>query len=169
MGSATDRLAKAGPVKITARLPGARPTPAKVASGSRNRPWWPFLSLTSGASSLDGACTNWAGEYFSRLRRGEIGHHHHISGPLPPPLSSGSRVARGQPPGRQWRASDARCRAGDGQEAERRFLRLLAAPQGGLRGLGGYRSLVARATHHAAHAEETDQHHCPGGGLRHGG
>ena len=35
----------------------------------------------SEAYSLDGACTNWAEEYFSRLRRGEIGHHHHISGP----------------------------------------------------------------------------------------
>jgi transposase-like protein len=33
------------------------------------------------AYSLDGACTNWAETYFSRLRRGEIGHHHHISGP----------------------------------------------------------------------------------------
>lgn len=33
------------------------------------------------AYSLDGACTNWAESYFSRLRRGEIGHHHHISGP----------------------------------------------------------------------------------------
>ena len=35
----------------------------------------------SEAYSLDGACTNWAETYFSRLRRGEIGHHHHISGP----------------------------------------------------------------------------------------
>jgi transposase-like protein len=33
------------------------------------------------AYSLDGACTNWAEEYFSRLRRAEMGHHHHISGP----------------------------------------------------------------------------------------
>jgi transposase-like protein len=33
------------------------------------------------AYSLDGACTNWAEEFFSRLRRGEMGHHHHISGP----------------------------------------------------------------------------------------
>lgn len=32
------------------------------------------------AYSLDGACTNWAEEFFSRLRRGEIGHHHHIAG-----------------------------------------------------------------------------------------
>jgi transposase-like protein len=32
------------------------------------------------AYSLDGACTNWAESYFSRLRRGEIGHHHHIAG-----------------------------------------------------------------------------------------
>jgi len=33
------------------------------------------------AYSLDGACTNMAEEYFSRLRRGEIGIHHHIAGP----------------------------------------------------------------------------------------
>jgi transposase-like protein len=32
------------------------------------------------AYSLDGACTNMAEEYFSRLRRGEIGIHHHIAG-----------------------------------------------------------------------------------------
>jgi hypothetical protein len=32
------------------------------------------------AYSADGACTNWAEEYFSRLRRAEVGHHHHISG-----------------------------------------------------------------------------------------
>ncbi len=31
------------------------------------------------AYSLDGACTNMAEEYFSRLRRAEIGHHHHIA------------------------------------------------------------------------------------------
>jgi len=30
--------------------------------------------------SIDGACTNGAESYFSRLRRAEIGHHHHISG-----------------------------------------------------------------------------------------
>ena len=32
------------------------------------------------AYSMDGACTNWAEEYFSRLRRAENGHHHHIAG-----------------------------------------------------------------------------------------
>jgi transposase-like protein len=32
------------------------------------------------AYSLNGACTNEAEEYFSRLRRAEIGHHHHIAG-----------------------------------------------------------------------------------------
>jgi hypothetical protein len=31
--------------------------------------------------SIDGACTNGAESYFSRLRRGERGHHHHIAGP----------------------------------------------------------------------------------------
>jgi transposase-like protein len=32
------------------------------------------------AYSWDGACTNWAESYFSRLRRAELGHHHHIAG-----------------------------------------------------------------------------------------
>jgi transposase-like protein len=32
------------------------------------------------AYSLDGACVNQAESYFSRLRRAEIGQHHHISG-----------------------------------------------------------------------------------------
>jgi len=31
--------------------------------------------------SIDGACTNGAESTFSRLRRGELGHHHHIAGP----------------------------------------------------------------------------------------
>jgi hypothetical protein len=31
--------------------------------------------------SIEGACTNGAESYFSRLRRGELGHHHHIAGP----------------------------------------------------------------------------------------
>src|SRR6185312_8745554 len=33
------------------------------------------------AYSLDGACTNEAESFFSRMRRAEIGHHHHIAGP----------------------------------------------------------------------------------------
>jgi ISXO2-like transposase domain len=32
------------------------------------------------AYSQNGACTNQAESYFSRLRRGEMGHHHHIAG-----------------------------------------------------------------------------------------
>jgi hypothetical protein len=32
------------------------------------------------AYSHDGACTNWAELFFSRLRRAEIGHHHHVAG-----------------------------------------------------------------------------------------
>jgi len=31
--------------------------------------------------SIDGACTNGAESYFSRLRQAELGHHHHIAGP----------------------------------------------------------------------------------------
>ena len=33
------------------------------------------------AYSLNGACTNNAESFFSRMRRAEIGHHHHIAGP----------------------------------------------------------------------------------------
>jgi hypothetical protein len=33
------------------------------------------------AFSDDGACTNQVESYFSRLRRAELGQHHHISGP----------------------------------------------------------------------------------------
>ena len=33
------------------------------------------------AYSLAGACTNWAESFFSRMRRAEVGHHHHIAGP----------------------------------------------------------------------------------------
>jgi transposase-like protein len=33
------------------------------------------------AYSFEGACTNQAESYFSRLRRAEMGHHHHVSGP----------------------------------------------------------------------------------------
>ena len=32
------------------------------------------------AFSKDGACTNWAESYFARLRRAELGQHHHVSG-----------------------------------------------------------------------------------------
>ncbi len=32
------------------------------------------------AYSLDGACTNGAESFFSRMRRAEAGHHHHIAG-----------------------------------------------------------------------------------------
>lgn len=35
----------------------------------------------SRAYSANGACTNQAESYFSRLRRAEIGQHHHIAGP----------------------------------------------------------------------------------------
>lgn len=35
----------------------------------------------SEAYSTPEACTNWAESYFSRLRRAEIGTHHHIAGP----------------------------------------------------------------------------------------
>jgi hypothetical protein len=47
------------------------------------------------AYSLDGACTNWAEEYFSRLRRAEAGHHHHIAGAYLLRYAQESSMARG--------------------------------------------------------------------------
>ena len=32
------------------------------------------------AYSMDGACTNGAESFFSRMRRAEVGHHHHVAG-----------------------------------------------------------------------------------------
>jgi hypothetical protein len=32
-------------------------------------------------SRSNGACKNWAEEFFSRMRRAEQGHYHHIAGP----------------------------------------------------------------------------------------
>src|SRR6202795_1022220 len=45
------------------------------------------------AYSQDGACTNWAEEFFSRLRRAEVGIHHHFAGAyfLPSPKESSWR------------------------------------------------------------------------------
>jgi hypothetical protein len=48
------------------------------------------------AYSLDGACTNWAEEFFSRMRRAEQGHHHHIAGRLreSPPKTCSFSISR---------------------------------------------------------------------------
>src|SRR5260370_37856881 len=41
----------------------------------------PGHSICYGHYSLDGACTNNAESFFSRMRRAEIGHHYHLAGP----------------------------------------------------------------------------------------
>jgi hypothetical protein len=70
--------------------------------------------------------TNNAESFFSRMRRAEIGHHHHAAGPY---LIRFAQEAawredhRREPNGRPGRPH---CRAGDAQQAERRFLRILA-------------------------------------------
>jgi transposase-like protein len=65
--------------------------------------------------SIDGACTNGAESYFSRLRRGELGHHHHIAGPIspatprrPPGAKTSAASATGS---RRMALSDWRCAA----------------------------------------------------------
>src|SRR3546814_18793431 len=44
----------------------------------------------SEAYSLNGACTNMAESFFSRLRRAEVGPPHHIAGPSPASYSAAS-------------------------------------------------------------------------------
>ncbi len=70
--------------------------------------------------------------FFSRMRRGEIGHHHHIAGPYL--LRFAQEAAwredhRREPNGAQVDRVVALAMA---QQAERRFLRLLAAEPSGL-------------------------------------
>ena len=63
------------------------------------------------AYSLDGACTNWAKEYFSRLRRAKVGIHHHIAGAYLPRWAQES----------SWR-EDNRCQS-NGEQVNRIALR----------------------------------------------
>ena len=59
------------------------------------------------AYSDEGACTNDADSFFSRVRRAEIGIHHHIAGPYFAALCRRDGLAGGQPAGFE-RASIAR-------------------------------------------------------------
>ena len=96
-------------------------------------------------TAIDGACTNGAEEFFSRLRRMEIGHHHKIAGVY---LTRYAAEAG-------WRDDHRREANGDQfrsivglvaqEQAERRFLRLLAAPFGGVKGGGRKTSAPAFA------------------------
>ena len=59
----------------------ARFMPTKAPPGTRCTPTSSMQRINHQKGySIDGACTNGAESYFSRLRRGEFGHHHHISG-----------------------------------------------------------------------------------------
>ena len=80
-----------------------------------------------GTYSLEGACTNEAESFFSRIRRAEIGHHHHISWCLPRPLRAGSRLSRGSPSHQQWRTAPHRRRTGHHERPLGGLLRRLAA------------------------------------------
>ncbi len=59
------------------------------------------------AYSAAGARTNNAESYFPRLRRAEIGHHHHFAG---------SVMARGSPLHVEWRTGGANCGRCDEEE-----------------------------------------------------
>jgi len=65
--------------------------------------------------------------FFSRLRRAEMGHHHHVAGPYLVRYAQESAWPGGQAPGVQWGASDAGRVSGAGFAAFAGFLRVLAA------------------------------------------
>ena len=52
-------------------------------------------SITRSRFMDEGVCTNQAESYFSRLRRMEVGTHHHIAGPYLERLRWRGFVARG--------------------------------------------------------------------------
>jgi hypothetical protein len=103
------------------------------------------------AYSQDGACTNGAESFFSRIRRGEIGSRRNFVPPaastnevcaigtsphprhLPAPLCPGGGVPRGSPPNQQRRAIPHSSQAGDDEPPLGGLLRILAAqPPGGV-------------------------------------
>jgi hypothetical protein len=68
------------------------------------------------AYGLDGACTNWAEEFFSRMRRAEQGHHHHIAGPYLLRYAQEDLMAR-RSPHQQWQTGSLDFRAGDDERS----------------------------------------------------
>ena len=80
------------------------------------------------AYSDDGACTNMAEEYFSRLRRAEIGHHHHIAGAY---LLRYAQEA-------SWREDNRRVTNGE-------QMRTVAASRNEARAFGGFQRILAAA------------------------
>ena len=74
-----------------------------------------------------GVYTNGAEEFFSRMRRAEIGHHHHVAGPYLVRYAQESGLARGSAPGGQRPAGPGRHGAGDGVPAIGGLVRVLAA------------------------------------------
>ena len=85
------------------------------------------------AYSEAGACTNGAENLFSRLRRAELGHFHHIAGAYLGRYAAESAGKRRPSPDEQRRPVQGDCRACHEEQAECGFLRVLAAV-GALRG-----------------------------------
>jgi ISXO2-like transposase domain len=79
----------------------------------------------SRAYSFDGACTNQAEEYFSRLRRAETGIHHRIAGAYL--LRYAQELSWREDPRLEWRSGEPRCGAGNETWKEYILRRLLAA------------------------------------------
>ncbi len=79
------------------------------------------------AFSLDGACTNQAESYFSRLRRAELGQHHHVSGKYLAAYACEMAWREGQLPDAQRRAAPGRDGGSGGASGEPAVEGILAA------------------------------------------
>jgi transposase-like protein len=90
---ARERHGRARPWVVTREADGVHPIRQNVASGTEvhadEAPGWNILHASYPMKrvnhsfeykSEDGASTNWAESYFSRIRRAEMGVHHRISG-----------------------------------------------------------------------------------------
>jgi transposase-like protein len=79
------------------------------------------------AYSLGGACTNIAESFFSRLRRAEVGHNHHIAGVYLGRYAQEAAWRERQPPRREWGSGNGYCYPGAAPSAVSRFWGVLAA------------------------------------------
>jgi hypothetical protein len=96
--------------------------------------------------SDDRASTNWAESYFARLRRGEIGHHHHIAGPY---LAAFARECA-------WRANHRRQPNGT-------LVNLAAAPRSRIRNPNNGAAIGNGASHDRLRADRARQTPCRAG------
>jgi len=103
-GEGREALPSGPPSHGSALWPARRQAPGEALHGRFAVSWIDHGKLYSDGI---GVHTNGAEEFFSRMRRAEIGHHHHIAGTYLLRVAQ-ERVARGSPPDGQRTADQRR-------------------------------------------------------------